>query len=226
MKTRKMKWLGAALLAVAGLAGKASAILPSETSAYLNIQVTINASLNVSVLDNAGVAGSTYTSTAWTGAANQALSGSSATVTNTSTALSEKWALSTDTGSLDVSGLTTNETWSNAASTTNVSHDQYGVQAVFGSSWTVNCPAAGAPDWNSSANAPALTTSPVLYTSAMFADAGLAAGGGKAGPDNATYGQMYVGGTRALCWQVIMPKSTYTTHTQEIQVVVTAIPAS
>ena len=231
MKMKTKSWrLGAALLALAGLASKASAILPAETSAYLNIEVTINASLSVSV---DGAASSTYTSTAWTGTPNQPLSSlSSATVSNTSTALSSKWALSTDATSLDVSGLASVETWGNAASTATVIHDQYGAQAVFGSSTTAfdGCPGASAPVWDSTAIAPPLTTSPQLYTNAgAFADtatATMSAGGSNPNPDNATYNQMYVGHKRALCWRLIMPSSTYTTHTQEVQVLVTAIPAS
>jgi hypothetical protein len=166
-KIRKARWVAAALLLGAlGLAGKASA-LPPETSAYLNIEITINATLSVTV-DN--VASSSYT-TNWTGTPNQALASvSTATVTNNSTALSEGWSLSTWGTTLDISGSGTQETWANANSTTSVGTNAFGVQAVFGSSATASgsCPAAAATDWANGAINPPLTTTAVPYTATTF----------------------------------------------------------
>src|SRR5207302_1421418 len=127
MKT-KLK-LGAALLALAammGLAGRAGAV---NTSSYLNIDVTFNTALSVAV-DAAN--SSTYT-VAWTGVANQELlSPSSATVTNDSGGITERWKLFTNQNSLAASG----SAWSMAASSSAVGADQFALQAVFGSSNT------------------------------------------------------------------------------------------
>ena len=236
-KKTKAWWLGAALLLGAlGLAGKASA-LPPETSAYLNIEITISATLSVTV-DN--VASSSYT-TNWTGTPNQALASvSTATVTNNSTALSEGWALSTWATSLDISGGGTQETWANASSTASVGTNAFGVQAVFGSSATASggCPGASTTtytEWNSGTIAPPLTTSAALYTAATFADGANASmnkdqsgvsNAVNAEPDDTVKDLLFATSKRALCWRAVMPKSTYTTHTQEIQIVVTAVPAS
>ena len=193
----------------------------AASSATINIDVTISASLSVSI-----DAGSSSTQTVtWSAALpNQALaSASTATVLNDSGARTEKWSLSTDAGSIDTGGASPG-TWSLAASTTAVGPDQFAVQAVFGSSNTAagGCPAAASTDWNAS-YAPLLTTSPVTYTSTIFADPSLNAGGGTPSPDVAA-GQIYAGSKRALCWRVIAPSSTSTTDTQNIQIIITAAP--
>jgi hypothetical protein len=231
---KRARWLWAALLGAAfALPGKASA-LPPETSAYLNIEVTISATLSVTV-DN--VASSSYT-TNWSGTPNQALaSASTATVTNNSTALSEGWALSTWGTTLDISGGGSQETWANANSTSSVGTNAFGVQAVFGSSATASggCPGAAAADWATGTLAPPLTTSAVSYTATTFADGANAtmnkdqsgvSNAVNAEPDDTVKNLLFVNGKRALCWRAIMPSSTYTTHKQEIQIVVTAVPAS
>ena len=66
--TKKTKtWLGAALLALCGLAGRAQA---ASNPAFLNIDIAISASMSVSVND---VPSSTDTSTTWSGTPNQAV---------------------------------------------------------------------------------------------------------------------------------------------------------
>ena len=98
---KKMKtWQGAALLALLGLAGQAGA---TNTSSYLNIDVTFNTALSVAV---DAVNSSTYT-VPWTGAVNAALvSPTSATVTNDSGGITERWKLFTNQNSLAPSGST------------------------------------------------------------------------------------------------------------------------
>jgi len=210
-----------AWLALAGLlgVGKAEAANP----AYLNINVAINANLSVAVN---GVASSTDTGTTWnTATPNQAFaSASSATVTNDSGGTSERWALATNANSIDTGGGSPGS-WTVAGSTTSVGADQFSLQAVFGSSNTAlgGCPAAGSGDWNQ-AFAPLLTTTPVTYTSAVFADSNLTNGGGTPNPDNTGNNRMFAASKRALCWRIITPNSTSTSDTQNIQVIVSAQP--
>jgi len=55
----------------------------------------------------------------------------------------------------------------------------------------------------------------------VYAATSLNNGGGTPQPDVAD-GTMQASHQRALCWRVIMPDSTATTETQNVQVVVTA----
>ena len=219
MKTK----LGAALtalLAVAGLAGKAAA--SAGTPSYLNIDVTFNTSLSVAV-DAAN--SSTYT-VAWSGTANQELlSPSSATVTNDSGRITERWKLFTNQNSLTASG----STWSMAASSSAVGADQFALQAVFGSSNTASGGCSSATNngtWNVLANAPLLTTT--FATGLQYTTAGQLAStelvnNGQSTPDVVTNsGSMLANNKRALCWRVIAPTSTVATATQNIQVIVAA----
>jgi hypothetical protein len=211
------KWLGAAMLAIVG-AGKAGAV--ATNPAYLNIDITITASKSVTVI---GQGSSTDTTTNWTGTPNLAVAPTSTvTVQNNSGVLSEGWQLSTNANSLAASG----SVWARAASTTSVGADAFAVQAVFGSSSTLSCAAAS---WSNGTIAPALTTTPVSYTTSVFADSALNVGGGVSyQPDNTSTNVMYANsglgaGQRALCWRVILPASTATSITQNIQVIVTAL---
>ena len=219
MKTKKMKWLGAAVVALLGLAGRANA---TNTSSYLNIDVTFNSAVSVAVdAQNS----STYTVT-WTGTPNQALlSPSSATVTNDSGIITERWKVFTNANSLAASGTT----WAIAGSTFAVGADQFGVQAVFGSSNTVagGCTSAtNGGTWNVTTNAPLLTTTfagGLQYTTAGQLVSTELAFNGQATPDAATNsGVMFGNNKRALCWRVIAPASTSATATQNIQVIVAA----
>ena len=218
-KMKKTLRLGAGLLAiVACMAGRAQA---NNTSSYLNIDVTVTASLSVAV-DN--VNSSTYQALGWSGTPNTALvSQTTATVKNDSGILTERWELFTNAQSIDQTG---GNPWTNTASTTNVGGDQFAVQAVFGSSHTATCPIATAGDWNGSIAATPLgsgVSQAAQYTTAgVLSDTTLTTNG-SALPDSATNsGSMLGGNQRALCWRVITPQSTTSAHTQNIQVIVEA----
>jgi hypothetical protein len=219
MKTNAKTWAvwGLALLGLAA-AGSAQA----AGTARLNINVTISANLSVSIN---GAASSTQTASWNTTTANAKLvSPSSSTVLNDSGAQTEKWALSTNANSINAAGNAA--VWSLGSSSVTVGADTFAVQAVFGSSNTAagGCLAGAAATWDDGVTAPLLTSSPVTYTSTVFAAAALnndgtyqpdvTAGGGN--------GRMVAGNKRALCWRVVSPDSTSTLDTQNIQVTVTA----
>ena len=209
------------LLALLGWSRKADA---TNTSSYLNIDVTFNASLSVAV-DNANT--STYTVT-WSGSGNQQLfSPSSATVTNDSGIITERWKLFTNQNTMAASG----SVWTLATTTTSVGADQFMVQAVFGSSNTAGavngCAAAtSSGTYNSLTSAPILTTT--FATGLQYTTAGQLAStelqnNGTDLPDSAVNsGSMQGGNKRALCWRVIAPSSTAATQTQVVQVIVAA----
>jgi hypothetical protein len=203
-----------------GAAGRAAA----SSSATVNIEVTINAPLSVSINS---LASSTDTVTWNVASGERRLSGSSVTVTNDTGGLTEKWALSTNGNSIDTGlGGGAPGSWTLSTSSNSVGVNEFAVQAVFGSSNTAagGCPAIGAADWDQT-YAPALTTSPETYTSTIFADPNLQAGGGTHNPDNtngAADGQMFNGSSRALCWRLMMPSQTSVSTTQNIQITVTA----
>jgi len=215
------KWTTALLLAALGWlgVGKAEATNP----AYLNIDVAILANLSVAVN---GAQSSTHTVTWNTATPNTLLvSAASATVTNDSGGQTEKWALSTNGNSINTLGNP--DVWTLDTTTgTLPGADAVAVQAVFGSSNTAaaGCPVSASSDWDQ-AFAPALTTSPVTYTNAVFADASLNNAGGTPDPDviaGGANGRMFAGSLRALCWRVITPQSTSTADTQNVQVIITA----
>ena len=223
MKTQKRTWLGALLLAVAGLWASPARAL-TGTSSYLNIDVTITAALSVAV-DNAN--SSTYSVT-WSGTPNQQVfTPSSATVTNDSGILTERWKLFTNTNALDTTGGIS--VWALASSTMVVPADQYVVQAVFGSSNTTGtgCDAATSTGtYSNLTTAPILTTvigSGLQYTTAgQLASAELNNDGTHLPDVSTNSGSMLGNKKRALCWRVIMPASTSTTNKQNIQVIVAA----
>ena len=138
---RKKWWLGAALLALAGLAGKAQAAGVGSPS-YLNIDVTISASKSVSVT---GARTSSQTTT-FDGTAFLLAATSTAAVRNDSGILQEGWQLSTLATSLDA--VTGGAGWTIAGSSSNLATDNVAVQAVFGSSKAAvgGCPAVGASE--------------------------------------------------------------------------------
>ncbi len=213
-----MKSWRLAALAALGLVLQAGRAF-GASSATLNIDVTIGGSLSVEVND---AVSSTHTANWNADSPNAALvSAATATVRNSSGGRTEKWALATNPYSLSaVAG----STWALAGSTAAVGADEFSVQAVFGSSGTLACPSGAATDWDQ-AFAPPLTASPVVYTSSVFADPGLNDAGTPL-PDVAAGGadgRMHAGSRRALCWRVIMPSSTSTAQTQNIQIIVTAV---
>jgi hypothetical protein len=185
---------------------------------YLNIDVTIAASLSVSVV---GQKTSSQTVT-WTGQPLLAAA-STATVKNDTGLLSEKWQLSTTANSLDAA--TGAAGWSIASSSSSLAADQVALQAVFGSSMTAlgGCPATGASVWDDLAAAPVLTNAlPQTYTDVRYADAALN-NDGDYQPD-AAIGTMFAASERALCWRLAMPPSTSLTASQIVPVIVTATP--
>lgn len=213
--------LAALLLLTLGAAGP----LFAASSATITIDVQIVGTLSVSV-DGGG--SSTGTAVTWnTAVPNQMfVSQASATVTNDSGGLTEKWALSSDATSINTQGNA--ETWTLSGSTSPAlpGADHYALQAVFGSTNTLagGCPAVGAADWNNDYAKP-LTATPVTYTSTVFTDPNLAIGGAPAAPDTASGphdGRMQAGHKRALCWRLIAPGSSSTVDTQNIQIVITA----
>ena len=230
MNKLKLKWLAAALLAAATLAGKAHAVISTAT---LNIDVTIAGAKSVTVN---GVSSSTANPAgfSWNGVANTSFTansiGSSATVTNNSGIFSESWSLSTNATSIDTTGG--GQTWNLAGSTTSVGASAFAVQAVFGSSDTTvaQCPATGATDWSNSLFAPPLTAGLVAYVAnGAFADSNLNTGGSGVNllynPDSGNNMLPVTAagtGSRALCWKVILPASTTTSNEQDIQIIVSA----
>jgi hypothetical protein len=196
----------------------------ATSSATLNIEVTVVSNLSVKVNS---VASSTDATASWNaGSANQFLAAvATATVTNDSGAQTEKWGLSTLARSIDQG---TAGSWALQTNINAVGADEFAVQAVFGSGTTPKdtCPGAAADDWVN-AFAPALTASPVTYTSTVFADTTLANGGGNTfKPDvfsGGNDGRMLAGSSRALCWRVRMPATTSTTDAQTIMVVISAL---
>ena len=220
--TKNKKWTLRTAAAAAFLAalGVAEAGAVNSNPAKLDIEVTVTSNLSVKI---DGVAESTVT-VAWNAAnPNQALVGpSSATVTNDSGAQTEKWQLTASTNSIDQG---TSGAWANANSTTSVGTDQFGVQAVFGSSQTAasGCPAAAAADWTNGTVAPALdSSSAYAYTNSQLADPNLNANGTPDPDDSPNPGDMSAGSKRALCWQVVTPSSVDTLDNQTIQLIVTA----
>ena len=233
--TRKKKWtqrLATLVLAFTAMSlGLGRAFASQQTTAYLNIDVTVSATLSVEV-NSLETSSQTVT---WSVTSSSMVSPSSATVTNNSTGLSERWELSTNASSLDQG---TNGSWTLQTSTTGtIGQDQFALQAVFGSTNTVGglagsasgaCPSVSSTDWNASF-APAVTTSLAYYTSTTFADPSLDVSGATANPDCTAAGgscvangDMFSNDYRALCWRVLGPSSVSSTDNQIVQVVVTA----
>lgn len=212
-KMKKTWWAGLAAAAVLGLAGKAQAV--GTDPAVLSIDVTVTASLSVTV----NSAGASTEAVTFSGTPNELLTqASTTTVTNNTGVLSEIWELSTDPQSID---MTASSPWTLQTSSVTVGQNAYALQAVFGSSNTANCPLASATDWNAPTPAALLTTTPTQYTSTVFADSTLN-NNGSYQPDNLTTGEMYAGSSRALCWRIVAPASVTTVDEQEIRIIVTA----
>ena len=225
MKTRvKAAWaaLGLSALALGLGVGRAQAANP----AYLNIDVTINASLSVAVNN---VQSSTYGVVTWnTATPNQEFTSgtqaSSTTVTNDSNVV-EKWYLSGSTVSINTASNP--ETWTLRSAAGAPGTDEYVMQAVFGSSNTAagGCPVNGGGSWGA-AYAPRLSGVPAQYTDTTFADSTLTNLGGLFAPDTGSgaTSRMFASGKRVVCWRLLMPASTSTTDQQNLQLIVTAGP--
>ncbi|MFI5344816.1 MAG: hypothetical protein ACHQ51_00430 [Elusimicrobiota bacterium] len=210
MKTN-MKWLVIALtLASALIAGRAEAA--AGTPSYLNIDVTIANNLSVSV---SNVRTSSMTQ-AFTTAGGVVQAASTATVTNDTGYLAERWELSAPANSFD--SPTGAAGWSIAASN---GVDAVKLQAVFGAATTLNTSCAIA-SFSSAVIAPALTSATQTpYTTTILADSALG-GYPAAQPDNTSTLKMNAGSSRALCWQLTFPTSTSFTGTQVVPIIVTA----
>ena len=204
----KTKWLGAALLALLGLAaGRAEA--GQGTSSYLYIDVTITNTLSVSV----NSVGASSVAVTWSGTPTLGAT-SIATVTNDTGYLAERWELMTTAFSADATDGSTAWTIGGAPGLETVE-----VQAVFVSA-PGGCPALAANEWNNALIAPALSTVQTAYTSSLLADSAL--GGAAAQPDSLAFSKMNAGSSRGLCWKLGMPTSTFRTHEQIVPVIVTA----
>lgn len=216
-QTRKTWWLGAAVVALLGLVGKANAAGPVSSTATLNIDVTVTGSLSVNINTNNA---STQT-VVFSGTPNALLvSPSTVAVQNNSGVLSERWKLSTNATTIDETGSTP---WTLQASSSAVGTDAFALQAVFGSSNTVagGCPAGSGAEWNSPTTAPLLTTTGQQYTSTTFADANLNTNGSYQ-PDVLGTGYMNASSVRVMCWRIVAPASVTTSDTQNVQIEVTA----
>jgi hypothetical protein len=207
----KTKWLGAALLAVMGLAaGRAEA--GQGTSSYLYIDVTITRTVSVSI----NSVGASTQNVTWNGQSALA-AGSIASVDNDSGFFSEGWKLDTTAFSADATNGATGWAVGGAPALETVE-----LQAVFVSA-TGGCPLATGLEWSNALIAPALTTSLQQYGPAnLFADTTWGTGGANAQPSNTSTNQMVAGGSRGLCWRMGMPTSTALTHNQLVPVIVTA----
>jgi len=221
----KTSWKKAALAVTLAVSGLSFALTKARAAnpAVLNLDVTITAAKSVTVN---GVASSTSpaNSITWSGVSNAsftAISQASATVANNGV-VTEGWELNTNPYTIDTTNVS-GSSWQVVASTLTLpGPNQVALQAVFGSSNTIagGCPLVGSSDWNSSEAAP-VTGSVAQYTSALYADQSLNHLG-TANPDNGS-NQLYAGSQRALCWKLIMPNSTITTDSQNVQIIVTAL---
>ena len=216
--------LALSLLAAVLPAGRASAANP----AHLDYIVTFTGSLSVSV------DGMAFSTRAFTAGGNALVVGSSATVTNDSSGIVSKWALT-------VSTISGGGDWAVVGSTaTPPDVDQFAMQALFISSatrisnqpgsWSNGCPANNASDWNNYTS----TVTGVLtqYSALMYADPAVV-GGASGNPDmtsGQTNGRMYPAatgvdgrGVRGLCTRIYMPSGTETLQPQGIRMTVWAV---
>jgi hypothetical protein len=68
-----------------------------------------------------------------------------------------------------------------------------------------------------------LQTTPQVYTDMLYADPNLN-NDGEYRPDVPASGHMWANSQRALCWRIILPDSTSVLNTQNVQIIVTAVP--
>ena len=208
MKTNKTAWLAAGLVAV--LAGSAARSYAATNPAYLNINVTISNNLSVTV-DT--LATSTQTVT-WTGTPSL-VAAATATVTNDSGYISERWQLTTRANAFDATSGAAG--WTIAGTE---AADTVKLQAVFGPAGVAEGVCSGAI-WSNATAAPALTSATqTQYTQTVLADTLTSAGAYQ--PDIVSSNRVSAGTTRALCWKLTMPTSTALTGTQVVPVIVTA----
>lgn len=232
----------AVLSALALVAMTSNRAYAYSSTATLNIDVAITASLSVQI--DGGIS-STRTYSWNTTAPDFANSDSSVTVRNDSSGLNEKWSLSTFAKSIDTTDgsapwdllVTTDPVDVHAAG-----HDHFAVLAMFSSSATVEggCPAIADVQWFGTTTT--VSVSPQTYGTAEAdgnwytriahspTNMGIPAGpdGGAElylSPYNAdTHDPRGHRGQRALCWKVIGPAAVSKANSQEIQLLITAAP--
>ena len=236
--------LGTFLALALGMASQARAAT-ATTPAHEDLLVSFTANLSVKI---DGIQYSTRT----LGARNygETIVPSSATVTNDSAGLTEKFQLHT----LDASPGTVSPLWNVALTTGNTpggafcgttqggagcpGADAYSLQALFISSAnTVGCPTSTDADWDTFAST--VAASVTAYMSSYFADtsAGFGLnGGGTGNPDQTTGAQngnmlAVSGGTdgrgkRGLCVRLTMPSASTTVSQHTVRLTITAITGS
>jgi hypothetical protein len=208
----KMKVLGAAV-ALLGLSAVSAQAVGVGNPSYLFIDVTITNNLSVSV-SNANKSTQTIT---WNGE-TALFATSTATVTNDTGFIAEKWELTTTPTSWDSASGAAG--WTIGATP---SVDQVMLQAVFGASGIANASCTGATLFGNMTVAPALTNgTQTQFTQTVLADSIVGAGGLGVRPDNSGTNEMNAGSFRALCWKMSMPTSTSLTGTQVVPIIVTA----
>ena len=212
MKTKtKLKLMGTALAAVAALSGRAGAVGVGNPS-YLNIDVTVTSNLSVSV---STVRVSSQAAGTWNGTPGAFMqAAATATITNDSGYISERWGLSAPTNAFD-SG-TGNPTWTIGGAS---GVDTVVLQATLGGAASTDAQCAASQSWNGGVIAPALTNATLTeYTSTQLVDTSMAA----ATPDIVATNRMNAGSSRALCWRLTMPTSTSFTGIEVVPMIVTA----
>ena len=222
------RWLAAAALVVIGMTANRSY---AATTSYLNIEVTINQSLAVQV--NYLDVGSTQNwANNWSATHSSETSTSSATVTNNSGGLIERWMLSTYAKSNPTG---TAVQWSISATTNSASlgTDKFALLAQFiPQGGGTGCPALWDTSWTVStmsivgSGVPQFYGQPFDGTRYWYTSAQ-----GSSGPDVTATFQMdpvSMGGTygqRGLCWKLMGPPATTVSGSnvnETVQLVVTA----
>ena len=217
--TSKKTWMTAGAIALAGwLLGGSKAY---ANTADLDLDVTITQNLSVAVTGS-GVYASTVAAGTFI-AGSSTVSFSTVAVVNDSGGSTERWELSA-ANAIPTGGESI--VWDNAQSTTSIGADEFGLQAVFGSSATAvgHCPIASSSTWNAS-YAAAIQTTPNDYTNTLYANPNMVDGNGAYLPDGSTpdQGEMFAGDQRALCYKILYPPSTTAGNGVElIQLAVTA----
>ena len=169
---------------------------------------------------------------------------SSATVTNDSAGLTEKYTLTTlDASPASVSplwgvGLTTGNTPGGSFCSTTVGgagcpgSDTYALQALFiSSAASAGCPVASAPDWDTFASTVAISGQ--TYLSSFYADNTFSLNGASGNPDQtggAQNGNMFAVssnpasgvGKRGLCVRLTMPSASSTVSQHTVRLTITA----
>jgi hypothetical protein len=217
-KTRKTWWLGAAVLALLALSGRAQALGVISSTATLSIDVTVSGTLSVNI-NSANTSSQTVN---YSGSNMLMVSPSTVAVQNNASLLSSRWKINS-ANAYDTVG---SDPWTLVTTTAAVGADQFAIQAVFGSSNTAagSCPATTATEWNSSTIAPALTAgaaSAVQYTATTFADSNLNSNGSYQ-PDVLGTGYMNAGSVRVLCWRIVGPSSVTAADSEIVPIMITA----